>query len=84
MTPRNLERWLRLACVVSIVGIVLMMWALFDSSALAITMFMTAGQALGSLSLLIFVVVIVLDLKRRNVFARRGDSLKPKGPEEPT
>ncbi len=56
---------LRIACVLTLVGLALMIWSMLEPTWLPVMVAMTAGQALGTTAFVIFGVTIVRDLKRR-------------------
>ena len=64
MKPRA-QHVLRLATVAALVAIALMVWSLLDPRPVPVVVAMSAGQALGTLSLVTFLVVVGVDLRRR-------------------
>ena len=58
--------WLRIACVMAIVGLALMMWSLFDPRAPPVLIALSVGQGIGTLSLAIFVRIVVRDYRERH------------------
>jgi len=79
-------RLLQSSAVLTLAALALMLWSLFEPTPLPVMLAMTAGQALGTTALAIYVFVIVRDL-RRDRSRRRHDSLMPPlgaKPEEPT
>lgn len=66
--PTN-ERLLRIACVLALVALPLMVWSLFDPTVWPVLIALSVGQALGTLSFVIFLVAVARDLhlKRRLV-----------------
>jgi hypothetical protein len=56
---------LRAACVLALVALGLMAWSLFDPRPMPVILAMSVGQALGTLSFLSFVYVVVADIRRR-------------------
>ncbi len=65
---------LRVACVMAIVALALMAWSMLDPRPLPVLVAMSAGQALGTVSFLIFLAVVVSDLRR----ARAADDASTK------
>ncbi len=51
--------WLRFACVLAIVGLGLMMWSLFDPRAQPVLVALSLGQAIGTLSLALYLRVVL-------------------------
>ena len=58
------RRLLVVACVLALAGLVLMCWSLFDQGWIPIMAAMSVGQGLGTLSLLLFLLVVIIDLGR--------------------
>jgi preprotein translocase subunit SecF len=56
---------LRLACVLTLVGLALMTWSMLDATWLPVMVAMTVGQLVGTTAFVIFAVTIVRDLKKR-------------------
>jgi hypothetical protein len=69
---RNEGKLLRVAAVAALVALVLMIWSFHDTSPIVLVGFMVIGQSLGTLSLVVYLVVVLVD-----VFA---DELGPKQP----
>ena len=61
LTPMH---WLRIACVLAMVGLALMLWSLFDPHAQPILLALSLGQGIGTLSLALYVRVVVRDYRR--------------------
>lgn len=58
------RRLLAIACSMALIGLALMCWSLFDQGWVPIMAAMSVGQALGTLSLALFLLVVVIDLRR--------------------
>jgi hypothetical protein len=67
LLSRPRTRILRIAAYTALVGLALMTWPLFDYHPLAIVIAMSVGQALGTLSLLLFLAMVVADLFAKGV-----------------
>ena len=52
------------ACVLGLVGLVLMSWSLFDQGWIPVMMAMSVGQGIGTLSFGLFLLVVIIDLRR--------------------
>lgn len=52
------------ACGLGLMGLVLMGWSLFDQGWIPVMLAMSIGQALGTLSLALFLSVVIVDLRR--------------------
>jgi len=57
------RRLLIFACVLGLIGIALMSWSLFDQGWLPVMMAMSVGQGIGTLSFVLFLVVVLIDLR---------------------
>jgi hypothetical protein len=62
LTP---TRWLCIACILAMVALALMMWSLLDPRAQPVLVALSLGQAIGTLSLAIYVRVILRDYRER-------------------
>jgi peptidoglycan/LPS O-acetylase OafA/YrhL len=70
---------LRYSCLLTIVGLALCMWSLFDPRPIPVVIAMSVAQGIGSLAFGLYLWVIVLELRRKRVF----DSIPPpRGPEK--
>jgi hypothetical protein len=56
------EKIVRVACVLALVALPLMVWSVFDPTVWPVLVALSAGQALGTLSFLLFLVVVARDL----------------------
>jgi len=65
---------LRIASVLAIIGLALMVWGCLDQTPLPVILAMSIGQGFGILSFLLYLVVVVVDLRRAKVFQRRPPS----------
>jgi len=63
---------LRIAAVLALVGLALMVWGSLDPTPLPVIVAMSVGQGIGIVSFLIYLVVVVADLRRAKVFDRRA------------
>jgi putative flippase GtrA len=52
------------ACVLGLIALALMSWSLFDQGWIPVMMAMSIGQVVGTLSLLLFVTIAIIDLRR--------------------
>jgi hypothetical protein len=59
---RNTDRLLRIAAWAALVALVLMIWSFHDSSPLVLVGFMVLGQSLGTLSLVLYLIVVFADV----------------------
>jgi hypothetical protein len=56
------EKIVRVACVLALVALPMMVWSVFDPTVWPVLVALSAGQALGTLSFLLFLVVVARDL----------------------
>ena len=70
MNARRSTRILNAACVLALGALALMAWSLFDPRPIPVVLAMSLAQALGTLSFGAFVVVVVADLRARELPAR--------------
>ena len=69
------RRLLIVSCVLGLIGVVLMSWSLFDQGWIPVMMAMSVGQLIGTLSFGLFLLVVVVDLRRA--------TFRPSIPTEP-
>jgi len=58
------SRMLVAACALGLVGLALMSWSLFDQGWIPVMMAMSIGQGIGTLSFGLFLLVVIIDLRR--------------------
>ena len=52
------------ACVLGLIGLALMSWSLFDQGWIPVMMAMSVGQGIGTLSFALFLVIVIIDLRK--------------------
>jgi hypothetical protein len=52
------------ACVFGLIGLALMTWSLFDQGWIPVMMAMSVGQGMGTLSFALFLVIVIIDLRK--------------------
>ncbi len=62
MKARTISRLLTVAAVLGLVALAMMVWSLFDPRPIVLVAFMSVGQGLGTLSLLLYGSVVLFDL----------------------
>ena len=72
-------RLLRLAAGVTLLALALICWSFFDRRPIVLVAAMTVGQALGTLSLLAFLAVVLADLRSAKVL---GEDTPEDHPDE--
>lgn len=73
--------WLRVACVLVLVSLALIGWAILHPVPLAVIAAMSVGQGVGTIGAAMFLWVVLRDLKRP-LGGRRGET--PPAPRAPT
>ena len=68
--PSN-ERLVRVAAVLALIALPLMVWSLFDPTVWPVLVALSVGQGLGTLSFLMFLVVVARDLHLQRSLASR-------------
>ena len=68
VAQRSVPELIRLACVLALIGLVVMVYPLLFPGALAIVLSMGVGHAIGIAAVGLYVLAVILDLARR-----RGD-----------
>lgn len=62
--PHRRHRLVDTACVMALIGLAAMTWSVLDPRPVPVFLAMSAGQAIGTLSLLLFLFVLVLGASR--------------------
>lgn len=70
------ERLVRIACFLALIALPLMVWSLFDQTVWPVLVALSIGQALGTLSFVIFLVVVARDLQLKRKLAPASSSEK--------
>lgn len=76
---RSSSSWLRIAAVLTLLGLALMVWAIVDPRATPVMIAMSVGQGLGTLAFAIYLGVVLADLRRARVFADEEPGEGPAG-----
>lgn len=58
------SRLLVAACILGLIGLALMTWSLFDQGWIPVMMAMSIGQGIGTLSFVLFLLVVIIDLRK--------------------
>jgi hypothetical protein len=66
---RSPSTWLRVSAVLTLLALVLMVWAILDPRATPVVIAMSVGQGLGTLAFVIYLGVVLADLRRARVFS---------------
>lgn len=70
---------LRISAVMTIIGLAMMVWSLLVPTPMPVMLAMSAGQGFGILAFLLYIIAIVIDL-RRDRRARRESQQELKRP----
>lgn len=62
-------KWLCIACGLAMVGLAFMMWSLADPRAQPVLVALSVGQGIGTLSLAIYVRVVIRDYREQRARA---------------
>jgi hypothetical protein len=66
---RSSSRWLRVSAVLTLLGLAFMVWAIIDPRATPVMIAMSVGQGLGTAAFVIYLGVVLADLRRARVFS---------------
>jgi len=77
VSPRSV-RVLKVASVLALVALALMMWGVVDPRPLPVLVGLMIGQGLGTLSFILYLVVIAADLRLRRKL--RAEDVPPENP----
>jgi hypothetical protein len=67
---------LRAACVLGLVALPLMVWSIFDPTVWPVLIALSVGQAIGTLSFVLFLVVVARDLALAKKLGKEGEGGK--------
>jgi hypothetical protein len=74
VTARQQRILLSIACVMALVGLALIVWSIVDPRPVPVVISMSIAQGVGTLSLLIYLFVVIADLHRARVLGdERGE-----------
>lgn len=65
-----------ISCVLALVALGLILWSLFDPRPIPVIAAMSAGQVLGTLSFGAFLLVVVMDWRKRYRRVSSNDSMR--------
>lgn len=63
--PARIPQLLRIAAVLSLVGLALMMWSMFDPRPGPVLIGLSLGQVVGTSSFVIYLSIVIWDIRRR-------------------
>jgi hypothetical protein len=73
-------RALRWSAIFGLLALALMVWGVVMPSPISLVIAMSGGQALGTLSFGVFIIVVLNDLRRARVFSRAHSRLSSRPP----
>ena len=65
MSSRRREQMLRIAALLALFGLALMVWAVLVPTPMPVVLAMTVGQGAGTVSFLIFLLVVIAELREK-------------------
>ena len=71
------------ACVLGLIGLALMSWSLFDQGWIPVMMAMSVGQGIGTLSFALFLVIVLIDLRKAEFRPSIPPGERPMKPMKP-
>ena len=73
------EKLVRVAAVLALIGLALFVWSVLDPRPVPVVVAMSVGQAIGTLSFLLYVLAFYLDLRRARVLGKGADVTEKPG-----
>jgi peptidoglycan/LPS O-acetylase OafA/YrhL len=70
---KHQRRLLDLACVLALVGLGLIVWSIVDPRPVPVVLAMSAAQGVGTLSFVIYLVVVLAELRQARVLGKRDE-----------
>lgn len=68
MTEARRVKLLRIAAVLALIGLAFMVWAVLAPTPMPVVLAMTVGQGAGTLSFVIYLLVVIADMRKKKVF----------------
>jgi hypothetical protein len=69
MSPHRQRQVLSGSCVIALVALALVVWSIVDPRPVPVVIAMSVAQGLGTLSLLLYLLVVVMDLRQKRVLS---------------
>jgi hypothetical protein len=82
MKLRSYHRILNVACVSALAALGLMVWSLLQPTPMPVLVAMSAGQVLGTLSLLAFLAIVGVDLRHAHLERELKSNYPPAPPSK--
>lgn len=73
MSDKRIRQVLVVACSMCLFALGLIVWSIVAPSPLSVMVAMSAAQGIGTLSLLLYVWIVIADLRRSRVLGDRKD-----------
>ena len=71
------EKLVRVAAVLALIGLALFVWSVLDPRPVPVVVGMSVGQGIGTLSFLLYLLAVYLDLRRARVLGNGDVAEKP-------
>jgi len=71
------ERLMVVACVMALVGLALMLWSVFVPTVWPIMIAISVGQAIGTISFVLYLIVVARDVQLARALRREGETGNP-------
>ena len=71
------EKLVRVAAVLALIGLALFVWSVLDPRPVPVVVAMSVGQGIGTLSFLLYLLAVYLDLRRARVLGNGDVAEKP-------
>ena len=68
------DTFVRVACVLTLIGLLFMVWSVVAPAPISLVVGMSVGQGLGVLGMAIFAIVVLLDLRKARVLDVPADA----------
>lgn len=73
------EKLVRVAAVLALIGLALFVWSVLDPRPVPVVVAMSVGQGIGTLSFLLYLLAVYLDLRRARVLGNGADVAEKPG-----
>jgi peptidoglycan/LPS O-acetylase OafA/YrhL len=70
---RRRMRVLQVAALLALFGLAMMVWAVLVPTPMPVILAMSVGQGAGTLSFLLYLLVVIADLRHKRIFDERED-----------
>ena len=73
------EKLARAAAVLALIGLALFVWSVLDPRPVPVVVAMSVGQGIGTVSFLLYLLAVYLDLRRARVLGKGADVAEKPG-----